>query len=275
MDTEGNPVNAVHGFMAFVWQLLSRERPLYVGFAFDESKSNGYRHEIYPAYKANRDPAPESLKYQFALCREFIRALGIAEFGSPRFEADDLIGSWAQAMRLQGHPIHIITKDKDLAQLVQEGDLWWEYGQDIQLDCRGIEKKFGVRPDQIADLLAIAGDKVDNIPGVPGIGMVTAAKLLQKFNDIDHLLASVSRIGQSKLRGARRIQQLIETHQESIKLARRLTVIQCGDEVRAGTRDLLWRSLDQQKLSAFLIKLGLRVVDQKRWLSLGNSSDIS
>lgn len=270
-DEKGNPVNALRGFMEFVWQLLSREQPQYIGFAFDESKTDSYRNEIYPAYKANREPAPESLKYQFSLCREFIRCLGITEFASPRFEADDLIGSWASTMRKQGHPIRLITKDKDLAQLVQEQDLWWEYGQDIQLDCAGIEKKFGVRPDQIADLLAIAGDKVDNIPGVPGIGMVTAAKLLKRFGDIDHLLAAIPQIGQSPLRGAKRIQQLVHDHQDAILLARRLTVIQCGDEVRGETPDLCWRQPDPQRLDAFLIALGLGAEHQKRWRKLGNS----
>jgi DNA polymerase I len=224
-DQEGNPVNAVYGFSDFVLQLLLESRPHYVGFAFDESLTSSFRNEIYPEYKANRESAPEELKRQFQYCRALLRASGLAEFGSNRFEADDLIGTLARQYREDEHDIHIVTADKDLAQLIGERDTWWDYARNNRLNSKGIEKKFGVKPQQIADQLAIAGDKVDNIPGIPGIGMATAAKLLRRFSDIDQLLDNIQNIGSMKVRGAGRLQALVDEHQDTVRLSRRLTHI--------------------------------------------------
>jgi len=224
-DREGNPANAVYGFSDFVLQLLLQTRPSYIGFAFDESLASSFRNEIYPDYKANRESAPEELRRQFQYCRTLLRASGLAEFGSNRFEADDLIGTLARQYREKEHDIHIVTGDKDLAQLIGEGDTWWDYARDNRLNGKGIEKKFGVKPQQIADQLAIAGDKVDNIPGIPGIGMATAAKLLRRFGDIDQLLDNIQDIGSMKVRGAGRLQALVDEHQDTVRLSRRLTHI--------------------------------------------------
>ncbi|RMG54463.1 MAG: flap endonuclease, partial [Gammaproteobacteria bacterium] len=179
-DREGRPVNAVRGFLDFVFQILHETAGQPIGFCFDESLEHSHRREIWPEYKANRAPAPDELKYQFQLCRRFLRAAGLPEFASNRFEADDLIGTLARIHRASGHAIHILTGDKDLAQLIREGDSWWDYARSNRLDARGIYKRFGVPPERIADQLAIAGDKSDNIPGVPGIGMTTAARLLAR-----------------------------------------------------------------------------------------------
>lgn len=226
-DRDGLPINAVLGFLDFVLRLLQREQPQAIAFAFDTSLASSHRNEIYPAYKANREPAPEELKRQFKLCRQFLRSLGLAEFASPRYEADDIIGTLAKRGRQQGRRITIVSADKDLTQLIHEGDLWWEYSRDLRLDCAGVEKQFGVRPDQIADLLALAGDKVDNIPGIPGIGKVTAAKLLRRFDHLDRLLASIDEIPGTKIRGAQRIARLLKEHQAEARLARQLTDIVC------------------------------------------------
>ena len=231
VDTEGRPINAVLGFLNFVADLLNREQPRHIGFAFDESLKSSFRNEIFPAYKANRDPAPVELKYQFQLCRQFLRAAGIAEFGSDRYEADDLIGSWAKYLQAQQYRVNVITGDKDLTQLIGSDDLWWEYGKNIKLDPAGVKKKHGVRPDQIADLLAIAGDKVDNIPGVPGIGAATASKLLNKFDNIENLLSRTPEIGRSKIRGAKRIERLINEHREDILISRKITTVYCDAEI--------------------------------------------
>jgi 5'-3' exonuclease len=268
IDVEGNPVNAVLGFMEFVHTLLTKEQPAVIGFAFDQSLENSHRKQIYPAYKANRESAPDELKFQFRLCREFISALGIRHAASTRFEADDIIGTWASQARNRGQRFHIITGDKDLAQLIGHEDLWWEYGQNIQRNEKDIEKKFGVRPDQMADLLAIAGDASDNIPGVPGIGMVTAAKLLKKFDCIDNLLSRSPEIGQSKIRGARRLQGLIEEHRDTILLSRDLTAIVCNlapDELQT---DLQRRAPDLDALDQFLARLNLAPTRRKRWQRL-------
>lgn len=225
VDQEGNQVNAVLGFLDFVLQLIKRENPSQIVFAFDESLETSYRKQIYPLYKANREPAPDNLKYQFLLCRQFLSAIGISEYGSGYYEADDIIGSLAALGRASGKHIAVVSGDKDLTQLVGDNDIWWEYANNRRLDPPAIKKHFEVWPHQIADMLALAGDKVDNIPGVPGIGQVTAAKLLNKFGSIENLINNAADIGSMKMRGAKRVQILIESYTDEIHLARRLTSI--------------------------------------------------
>ena len=230
VDVDGKPINAVLGFINFVYRLLSVETPELIAFGFDESLKTSHRKEIYPGYKANRSPAPESLRYQFQLCRAFVRSLGIHEGASQHYEADDLIGTWAKTLRQHSVAINFITADKDLAQLVHEDDHWWEYDRGEKLNTKKITKRFKAKPRQIADQLALAGDKSDNIPGVPYIGMSTAGKLLRRFDNLNNLLSSIPEISTMQIRGAARIQDLIKEHQETIKLSRRLTGIQCDIE---------------------------------------------
>lgn len=227
-DRDGNPVNAVLGFLRFTYNLLDTEKPQQIGFAFDTSLHTSKRKEIYPNYKANRSPAPDELKYQFQLCRDFLDALGIVQAASHHFEADDIIGTWAKQQQGNGHACMIISGDKDLAQLVDEHDLWWDYGKRKPLPPGGVKKEFGVWPQQIPCQLALAGDVADNIPGIPGIGMATAARLLQKFKDTEILLSRIPEIGLMKTRGARRLQSLVEEHQATVRLARQLTGIDCA-----------------------------------------------
>ena len=175
---DGEPVNALYGFSRFLGDLIEQTKPVHIAVAFDESLASSFRNEIYPAYKANREPAPPELKRQFAWCREVCRHLGIAEFGSPTHEADDIIGTIAARFRKQGHRAVLVTRDKDLAQLIHDGDAYWDWAAERRLGYADIEGHFGVRPERMADFLALAGDSVDNIPGVPGVGPKTAAALL-------------------------------------------------------------------------------------------------
>ena len=265
-DREGNPANAVYGFSDFVLQLLLQTRPSYIGFAFDESLASSFRNEIYPDYKANRESAPEELRRQFQYCRTLLRASGLAEFGSNRFEADDLIGTLARQYREKEHDIHIVTGDKDLAQLIGEGDTWWDYARDNRLNGKGIEKKFGVKPQQIADQLAIAGDKVDNIPGIPGIGMATAAKLLRRFGDIDQLLDNIQDIGSMKVRGAGRLQSLVDEHQDTVRLSRRLTHIALEADI--AFPDLRPGEPDTEALEGLFQELQFSPSRREQWLRM-------
>lgn len=231
VNQANEPVNAVYGFADFVYQFLQQSKPKYVAFTFDESLKSSFRNDLFPNYKANRDPAPIELKRQFQYCRDFIEALGIFEVGSPHYEADDLIGTLAKRMRNDGHPITILSADKDLAQLITEDDIFWNFAKGERNSIPQIKKQFGVYPHQIADQLAIAGDTVDNIPGVPGIGMATAAKLLNKFSSLDELLQNVHQISDMKIRGAKRIQGLIADHEDELLLYKKLTEIHCDAEL--------------------------------------------
>ncbi len=267
VNKQKEPVNAVYGFADFVYQFLNQANPTYVGFAFDESLSTSFRNELYPEYKANREPAPEELKKQFKYCREFIDALGMCEIGSPHYEADDLIGTLAKHMRERGHNITILTSDKDLAQLIYENDILWDFAKGKRNAIPQIKKHFGVYPNQIADQLAIAGDKVDNIPGAPGIGMATAAKLLNKFTSLDQLLENSSKISDMKIRGAKRIQSLIEDHKEQLILYKKLTEIHC--EAKLSEPIQLERNKpDFSMLNELFEKLDFGEFRKEKWMRL-------
>lgn len=263
LDSEGNPVNAVLGFLRFIYNLLQTEQPQHIAFAFDISLQTSTRKAIYPAYKANRTPAPADLKMQFQLCRDFLDALGIVQAASPYFEADDVIGTWAKQQRNNGKTCMIISGDKDLAQLVNDGDIWWDYGKRTPLPPGGVKKEFGVWPAQIPDQLALAGDVADNIPGIPGVGMSTAAKLLQKFSSVEVLLSRIPEIGLMKTRGAKRLQELVGEHQDTVRLARQLTAIYC--DVPDVPQNLQRKDKDLVQLQALCERLGLTEQQFNLW----------
>lgn len=266
-DASGMPVNAVYGFAEFIYQLVQTYRPERIAFAFDEKLTHSHRRRIFPAYKANRPPAPPELVHQFGLCQHLVRALGLGMLVRPGYEADDLIGTLAVTERAIGHHVAIVTADKDLTQLVHTGDLWWDYARDRRLGLRGIERVFGVKPELIADQLALAGDKIDNIPGIPGIGMATAARLLRPFNGLEPLLADIPRIKTLKLRGASRLMRLVDTHQDTVRLARQLTAIDCHVPL-TNDHPMDPGRIDHQELNNCFDKLGFNKLQRIRWWRL-------
>jgi DNA polymerase I len=250
-DGDGQPVNALYGFGRFLGDLLEEARPEHVAVAFDESLSTSFRNGIYPAYKANREPAPPELKRQFALCRELCRLLGVAEFGSPTHEADDIIGTLATRVRAAGRRAVLVTRDKDLAQLVRDGDHYWDYAGARRFAYAEIEAQFGVRPERMADFLALTGDSVDNIPGVPGIGPKTAAALLAAFASLEELYAGLERVGSLPIRGAAKLAAKLLLHREAAYLARSLTVIACDMPLEFSLEALERRKPDLAALGTF------------------------
>ena len=227
VDGDGNPVNALYGFCRFLGDFLEQVRPERVAVLFDESLTTSFRSDLYPAYKANREPAPPELKRQFQQCRRFTRALGVMECAHPEFEADDLIGTLVIEGRLAGTPSTIVSRDKDLAQLVGPRDVFWDFAGKGRLTYEQIAGVFGVRPESIADFLALAGDSVDNIPGVPGIGRKTAAALLAHFGTLDDIYANLDRVCDVACRGAKTLGGKLEAHRDAALLARKLTGIAC------------------------------------------------
>ncbi len=268
-DTDGHVVNAVHGFGDFLTGLLRQLRPGYIACAFDGSLASSYRNEIYPSYKANREPAPAELKYQFDRCRALTRALGIAEYSSDRYEADDILATMAAVVRTSGHPVTVITSDKDLTQILQHGeDRWWDYARKNELDHEGVEDKFGVRPAQIADFLALAGDSVDNIPGVPGIGSKTAAGLLQQFNDLDGIFENIDQVMDCGLRGASRIRKLLIKHESDARLAQQLTQVFERVPIKATPSCLRWQGINATAIENISADLGFSHFRRKAWLNM-------
>jgi DNA polymerase I len=267
-DRDGNPVHAVFGFARFLGDLIERVRPAHIAVAFDQRRSSSYRNRIYPRYKANREPAPADLVLQFEHCRELCRHLGVAAFVDPEYEADDIIGTLAATMRAQGVRSAFITRDKDLAQLMRDGDLFWDFGARGQFGYHDIEHHYGVRPERFADYLALTGDDVDNIPGVPGVGHRTAASLMKAFASLDELYANLGQVARLKLRGAGALGARLAEHRESVYLAQRLTRIACdlslgvaAEGLRRGVPDLpaLGRLYDRLGFGPFLRRQGERL----------------
>ena len=250
-DRDGNPVNAVHGFARFLCEMLQSESPSHVAVAFDESLEQSYRNEIYPAYKANREPAPPELKRQFGLCRELVRALGVAEYGSSRYEADDIIGTLATRARAAGRPVTIVSRDKDLTQLVGPEDTYWDAIADVRYRYGDVEERFGVAPERMADFLALMGDAVDNIPGVPGVGRKTAATLLKHFHTLEGVYENLDAIPKLKFRGAAFVAGSLREHRDAAFLSRRLTGIACDMPLEATDDDLRRRAPDLAAIDAF------------------------
>ena len=223
-DPHGRPTNAVYGFARFLCEFLEETASRHVAVAFDESLATSFRNELYPDYKANRDPAPEDLERQFGWCKDLVTCLGLPVYAHSLFEADDLIAALARYWRRRGHPVTVVTGDKDLAQLlVEPEDSWWDFARRNRLDADGVKARFGVRPNQIADFLALTGDPIDNIPGVPGVGPKTAAALLAHFETIDALFDRLDELAFLKIRGARMLGSRLRHHHDTVRLSRQLT----------------------------------------------------
>lgn len=272
-DREGWPTHAAQGFASFLLQLLEHSRPEFLAVCFDESLSSGFRNEIYPAYKANREPADEALLRQFAHCRAIARHLGLSIHSDQRYEADDLIGSLARVARGEGHPLLLISADKDLTQLLRDGDEQWDFGRDTRYDGNAVERRFGVRPEQMVDLLALAGDPIDNIPGVRGIGQISAARLLQHFGTLDELYRRVTEVGQLSLRGAKALQVKLVEQREQAFLSRRLTQIHCEAPVPNEVAALRPQRPDLDALGDLFDELGFGPFLRRRAAALGARFD--
>ena len=253
VDADGNATHALYGFARFLSDLLEQVRPERIGVAFDLSSRHekSYRNGIYPAYKANREAPPADLTRQFVLCREFCRHMGVAEFASAEYEADDIIGTLVTRSRAAGLRNVLVTRDKDLSQLIRDGDVFWDYSGNTRYQYHEIGPRFGAIPELIADFLALTGDSVDNIPGVPGVGKKTAAELFAVFGSLDELYANIDRIPLLKLRGAAAIAARLIAHKEAAYLARRLTGIVCDMVIEATLDDLKPRRPDGAALDAF------------------------
>ena len=224
VDSENRPINALYGFLYFLSDFLANASPRHIAIAFDSSIKENFRKRLYPPYKANRDPAPDELKYQFGLCQQVASDLGINCLTSDSFEADDLIATMANRYKQMDYGITIVSADKDLAQIMKdEQDFLWDYARSEVYDQQGIVDKFGVKPDRIPDLLALAGDKVDNIPGANGVGVKTAASLLKQFSCLEDILANTDKIRDCKIRNSAHITQSINDDIDLIRVYYQLT----------------------------------------------------
>jgi DNA polymerase-1 len=201
--SDGLPVGAVHGFCAMLWKLLQDSKrssgPTHLAVIFDASEKT-FRNEIYKDYKAHRPPAPEELVPQFPLIRDAVKAFNIACIEQNGYEADDLIATYARQTLAAGGDVTVVSSDKDLMQLVQPGLVMLDTMKNRTIGPDEVRERFGVPPNKVIDVQALAGDSTDNVPGVPGIGVKTAAELINEYGDLETLLARAGEIKQPKRR---------------------------------------------------------------------------
>jgi len=229
-SSSGQPLNAVYGYAGFLLDFMTHPpEGDYCVFAFDESLGSCYRNDIYPSYKASREFPDEDLAFQLRACKELTQLWGIPCYGSSRYEADDYLATLARLAREQHTAVTVVTRDKDLGQLIQGPvDDWWDFAGNVKLDAQGFKQKFAVEPDQFADYLALVGDSIDDIPGVPGVGPKTAAQLLQAYENLAQLKANIDAVAQLPIRGAARVQQRLQKYWPQLELARQLTGLECS-----------------------------------------------
>jgi len=262
-DADGWPTNAVHGFARFLLELLERERPRHIAIAFDEALDSCFRNLLYPAYKANRDPAPEQLRRQFRQCKALCLALGLVVLAHREYEADDLIGSALHAARPLGFRGLIVSADKDLSQLLDGPDEQWDYARGQRWSAAGVKARHGVHAHQIADYLALCGDAVDNIPGVPGIGAKTAAVLLAHFESLDILLTRIDEVPFLRFRGAAQAAARLKLHREQAVLCQRLSRIAL-DAPLDGAGDFTRGTVDAATLLSLCDSVGFGPLTRRR-----------
>lgn len=261
----GGPAAATHGFTSFLLKLVADERPTHLAVCFDRNLNGSFRNDEYPAYKAQRQEPPPELVAQIDSCFEVAAALGVHPFIDDRYEADDLIGTLLARFAPEGHGGVIVTSDKDLAQLVSDRVSLLDFAQETRYTPAAIQEKFGVRPDQITDLLALAGDPVDNIPGVPGIGRKTAADLLTAYGHLEDVYDRLDEIPLSRLRGAKSLAAKLQEHRDLAFLSKRLATVAADAPIPAkiGLDDLAYRGADRSVAEPLFDRLGFKRMKER------------
>ncbi len=233
--TKGLPTHAVYGFTTMLLKALREREPTHVALVFDAARKT-FRNDLDPGYKASRPEAPDDLKIQFPLVRDVARALRVPVVEEQGVEADDVIGTLACRAYAMGWQVVVVTGDKDFAQLVN--DRITLYDPMAEASGRGgwtgpaeVEKKLGIRPDQVLEYMAILGDKIDDVPGIPGVGEVTAAALVRHFGTVEELLRRLDEIPKAVSRGGEKLKAKIAEAADRIRLNRRLVALRCDLEL--------------------------------------------
>jgi len=271
VDGNGESVNAVYGYTQFLLDLLDKQ-PESISVAFDESLNTCYRNEIYPLYKANRELPDDNLKFQFSCCQEITNLLGLHSLCLKAYEADDIIGTLLTRFAKDRSAI-IVTRDKDLGQLLRSGDKLWDFAGNQFSGPAEIKEKFGVEAHQIADYLALAGDSVDNIPGAPGIGAKTAAVLLSHFGTLDAIFSALDEVQDIGLRGAARVQKSLQENEDLIRMFHEITLINCDVPMNVSMHDFVVTPQSLDKLLKFCDKVNFGSGVRHRIEKYSNNSD--
>jgi 5'-3' exonuclease len=263
---DGKPAAASYGFASFLLKLVQDEKPTHLGVAFDRHLNSSFRNEYFPDYKKQRDAPPREIEDQIDTCLEIADALGAATFIDERYEADDIIGTICHKLEKAGHGAVLITSDKDLAQLVDDNVSLLDFAKETRYNPATIKEKFGVRPDQITDYLGLAGDTVDNIPGVKGIGPKSAAELLGYFGHLEDLCERLDELPglASSIRGAKSLHAKLVAEKDMALLSKQLaTVAPNVPGVSASLKSLEYRGADPKKIEALFDRLGFKGIRER------------
>lgn len=264
----GELANAVYGYTNFLLDFRERE-PALASFAFDESLVSCYRNEIYPDYKANRELPDANLEFQLAACQKVTRLLGFHTLCLNDYEADDIIGTLQRRFG-DNRAVYIVTRDKDLGQLLRPDDRLWDFAADTWMAPADVREKFGVEVNQLADFLALAGDSIDNIPGAPGIGPKSAAALLNHFGSLAAVLEHVDQVPELKVRGAKKMAMTLAEHRKQLEIFAEITRIHCDVPMDVSLDELEPGAADAVALETFCDEMGFgqRVRDRiGRWVA--------
>ena len=267
--SDGLPVGAVSGFCNMLFKIIEDQKgsnaPTHLVVVFD-AKGKTFRSDIYPEYKMNRPPAPEDLIPQFPLTRDATRAFGLACIEQEGFEADDIMATLAVQAREAGGHVTIVSSDKDLMQLVGNGVEMYDAMKNKRIGPEQVEEKFGVAPNRVIDVQSLAGDSVDNVPGAPGIGVKTAALLINEYGDLDSLLERASEIKQPKRR-----ETLIE-NADQIRTSRDLVTLKTDMEMDCDFDDFQVQAPDPEVVLKFLAEMEFRTMSARIANKLGVSA---
>ena len=261
VTSSGQPTGAVRGVAAMLRKLIKDYDPQYMAVIFD-AKGKTFRDEMFEEYKSQRPPMPDDLREQVTPLHDLIRAMGLPLIIEDGVEADDVIGTYARIFGSQGKPVLISTGDKDMAQLVTEQVTLINTMNDALYDIDGVKKKFGVGPELIIDFLALMGDKVDNIPGVPGVGEKTALGLLQGLGSLETIYDNLDKVADLNFRGAKTLGKKLEDNKEMAFLSYQLATIKLDCDVSEDLNELKLQTPDAEKLAEYY-----RSLEFKGWLS--------
>lgn len=254
-NKHGQPVGAVYGYTTMLWKLAEElgkaEGPTHLAVVLDKG-SHTFRNDMYDQYKANRPPAPEDLVPQFPMIRDATRAFSLPCIEEAGFEADDIIASYTKAAVAQGWKVTIVSSDKDLMQLIQPGVDMYDTMRNERRGADYVMGKFGVSPEQLGDVLALMGDSVDNVPGIPGIGPKTAAKLITEYGSLEAALEAAPTMKKSKM------QESLIAHADMARLSRRLVALHDAMDLPEPLDDLTLKGIPPEPLQQFLDHHGFK-----------------
>ncbi len=253
-NAAGLPTNAIFGFTNILLKFLKQYQPHYVAVALDAGRVT-FRNEMFADYKGNRPEAPADLIPQFPYFRKVLDALNLPLLELPGYEADDIIATLCEKLANQGCELVVVSSDKDLMQLATNGIKLLDSAKDRWIGKDEVREKFGVEPEQVIEVMGLMGDVVDNIPGVKGIGEKTAGALIQQFQTLENLFEHLDDVEQMKLRGAKRIRQILEDGKDKAFLSRDLATVKRDVPIDIALPELQFTGFNLEKIRTLFTEL--------------------